>query len=602
MNPNEKKEDVPPPATTSTTTTTTTATNMTMTDTEDNDNDSNDYNTITVTLIHTATGQSETLPLSARTTTVAEFMEWTHALFSDADGNTNNNSNDSNNNSNDSNDSNNNNNNNRGYQYVKLEGQVLLFQSNTAADESSSSTSSFDSIRLQTLEQVGIVHGDVLAIAPIEYPYYGGDVVNVATATTTSPTATTRTTSTSSTSSTSASLGGGLDFSQLLQQPNVATAISSSTTATAAAAAAATITNTTTTITTPPPQQLVYHSQMNLQEAQYYNPHPENMVTLLYQKDHLLKELNYYHPTLAQQLRALLRPSSNTITDTTTASDANTDTTNTTTDTDTTNTNTISPDILARATQLYRQSMVQSSIQTALRATTQYHHQQSMTQRIQQNPNDTVAQDFFQQQQQLIQEQYQHVMEQYPESAVGRVLMLYIPIQINGHAVQAFCDSGAQQTIMSKRLAIACDIYQYVDRRMKGIAVGVGTGIILGRIHMVQIQINQSYYFPCSITVMDDPPTTATSSTSNTKLLLHDNNDSDDMQEEEEEEAAVPKEMPFLLGLDMMKRHLCCLDMREGCIRFSISEQESITVPFLHEKDLLPAQGGTKSSVSPPPE
>jgi hypothetical protein len=572
MNPNEKKEDVPPPATTSTTAASTT----TMTMTEDNNNNNN--HTITVTLIHTATGQSETLPLSARTTTVADFMEWTMALFSGADGADSNTSNNNNSNNNSNSNNNNSNNSKRGYQYVKLEGQVLLFQSNTA-DESSS----FDSIRFQTLEQVGIVHGDVLAIAPIEH----GRVAA------TSATTSTATRTTTSSTSSSSSLGRGLDFSQLLQQPNVPTA-----TATAASTAA------TITTATPPPQQLVYHSQMNLQEAQYYNPHPENMVTLLYQKDHLLKELNYYHPTLAQQLRALLRPSSNT--DTATTSDATTtDTTDTTTDTTTTdtttNTNTISPDILAQATQLYRQSMVQSSIQTALRATTQYHHQQSMTQRIQQNPNDTVAQDFFQQQQQqqLIQEQYQHVMEQYPESAVGQVLMLYIPIQINGHAVQAFCDSGAQQTIMSKRLAIACDIYQYVDRRMKGIAVGVGTGIILGRIHMVQIQINQSYYFPCSITVMDDPPTTVTSS-SNTKLLLHDHDDHDDDNDmqEEEEEAAVPKEMPFLLGLDMMKRHLCCLDMREGCIRFSISEQESITVPFLHEKDLLPAQGGTKSSVS----
>jgi Aspartyl protease len=373
------------------------------------------------------------------------------------------------------------------------EGRILLQSSPVSSSQQ------------RTLHQLGIVDGDVIAVLPR------------------SPSVTP---APAPTSSSDGGGGGGLDFSNLLAgaAPTAAAALES---------------------VVPKP---VYHDNMNLQEAQFYNPHPSSMVALLYEKEHLMKELNYYLPELAEQLMALKRqyplsPSSSHL----------------------------SNGLIDSATQLYRQSMVQSSIQNALRATTKYHEEQTMAQRMQNNPNDPEAQEYFQRQQQLqlIHEQYQHVMEEFPESVVGRVLMLYIPVKINGHALQAFCDSGAQNTIMSKKCALECNIFQYVDTRMSGIAVGVGTGKILGRIHMVQLQIQENYYFPCSITVMDDPPAA----------------DADGVQ---------AKEMPFLLGLDMMKRHLCCLDLKEGCIRFTISATESIHVPFLHEKDLYEAQGGTK--------
>ena len=54
--------------------------------------------------------------------------------------------------------------------------------------------------------------------------------------------------------------------------------------------------------------------------------------------------------------------------------------------------------------------------------------------------------------------------------------MLYINCSINNHPLQAFVDSGAQMTIMSKKTAARCGILHLVDSRFAGVAVGVGTG------------------------------------------------------------------------------------------------------------------------------
>jgi len=223
--------------------------------------------------------------------------------------------------------------------------------------------------------------------------------------------------------------------------------------------------------------------------------------------------------------------------------------------------------------------MVKGSVQGAAIASRAFHKEQAFRQRLQQNPNDAEAKDYFERKdrQVLVDEQYRQAMQEYPES-MGRVLMLYIEAKINNRPLQAFVDSGAQTTIMSQRCAERCGIFHLLDTRFHGVAVGVGTGKILGRIHIVQLQIND-YHFPCSVTIMAN----ATLPTEGVGGSVNGNN----------EDAPKPKDMDLLLGLDMLKRFNCSIDLLEGKLKFCLGGS-TFETPFLHEKDLDESKGGTK--------
>jgi len=179
------------------------------------------------------------------------------------------------------------------------------------------------------------------------------------------------------------------------------------------------------------------------------------------------------------------------------------------------------------------------------------------------NPMDAEANKYFGEKIRLenVQRQYEQMMEEYPES-MGSVLMLYINCSVNKKPLQVFVDSGAQNTIMSSACADRLGLLHLVDNRFHGTAVGVGTGKILGRIHTVDLTIN-GYDLPCSLTVMDS------------------------------KEGLGDKNMDCLFGLDMLKRHRCCIDLGKNVLRFTISGGTAMEAPFLHEKDLSTSKGGT---------
>ncbi|XP_004689115.1 PREDICTED: protein DDI1 homolog 1 isoform X1 [Condylura cristata] len=149
--------------------------------------------------------------------------------------------------------------------------------------------------------------------------------------------------------------------------------------------------------------------------------------------------------------------------------------------------------------------------------------------------------------QQNIEENMNIAMEEAPES-FGQVAMLYINCKVNGHPLKAFVDSGAQMTIMSQACAERCNIIRLVDRRWAGIAKGVGTQRIIGRVHLAQIQI-EGDFLQCSFSILEEQP------------------------------------MDMLLGLDMLRRHQCSIDLKKNVLVIGTTGTQTY---FLPEGELPP--------------
>jgi len=158
-----------------------------------------------------------------------------------------------------------------------------------------------------------------------------------------------------------------------------------------------------------------------------------------------------------------------------------------------------------------------------------------------------------------VQEAFENAMEHNPE-LFGTVIMLYVDMEVNGSKVKAFVDSGAQSTIMSKRCAEEIGIMRLCDTRFSGIAKGVGTSRIIGRVHAAPLKVGSSH-LTASITIIEQ----------------------DDMD--------------FLFGLDMLKRHQCMIDLMNNELKFG-SCGESLR--FLPEHE-LPARARQADSDAPPP-
>jgi len=168
--------------------------------------------------------------------------------------------------------------------------------------------------------------------------------------------------------------------------------------------------------------------------------------------------------------------------------------------------------------------------------------------RLERDPFDVEAQKEIERilKQKRNDDMYEQAMEDTPELIVGRVTMLYCNMELNGHKMKVFIDSGAQMSVMGLDCARQCNLEKDIDERFEGIAMGVGTQKIVGRVLQAQIKVG-SAFLACALSVLEEQP------------------------------------MEFLFGLDMLKRHQCVIDLKKNVLKIGTTGEE---IPFLGEADI----------------
>ncbi len=133
----------------------------------------------------------------------------------------------------------------------------------------------------------------------------------------------------------------------------------------------------------------------------------------------------------------------------------------------------------------------------------------------------------------------------YPELFVPTE-MLFINGKINNVDTSLFVDTGAQTTVISKAFAEKANLLKFVDTRYATLVLGVGQQKSLGRIWQLQLQIKNTF-FVLSATVLEK--------------FNHN----------------------ILLGLDMMKRHHCVIDLHKKILIFG---SKGIYQNFFNDKQI----------------
>jgi DNA damage-inducible protein 1 len=215
------------------------------------------------------------------------------------------------------------------------------------------------------------------------------------------------------------------------------------------------------------------------------------------------------------------------------------------------------PPVLADAVKKRDVAAMQSALKSLHEATRKRQEEEERFMRLAaEDPMNIEVQQKLEEiiRQKNIEENFEKAMEHNPE-AFATVSMLYVDMTVNGVKQPAFIDSGAQMSIMGKTTAEKCGLLRLMDTRFAGKAVGVGTGKILGRVHMAPAEI-QGHHIPMSISVMDQDG------------------------------------MDFLFGLDNLKRHQCSIDLQKNVLRFPAMNKGGgdLEMPFLPEH-LIPKSG-----------
>ncbi|KAI3528570.1 DNA damage-inducible protein 1 [Colletotrichum filicis] len=153
--------------------------------------------------------------------------------------------------------------------------------------------------------------------------------------------------------------------------------------------------------------------------------------------------------------------------------------------------------------------------------------------RLNEDPFDIEAQQKIEEmiRQERVMENLQNAMEHNPEGMADNQGI-------------TCADREANFTQYSDECTCSCGIMRLVDKRFAGVARGVGTANIIGRVHSAQIKVG-TMFLPCSFTVMEG------------------------------------KQVELLLGLDMLKRYQASIDLAKD--KLIIQGEE---VSFLGEAEI----------------
>ena len=102
----------------------------------------------------------------------------------------------------------------------------------------------------------------------------------------------------------------------------------------------------------------------------------------------------------------------------------------------------------------------------------------------------------------IVDNNYQLAMDTMPEMFIP-VNMLYIRGKMNNTDLDIFVDTGAQVSVMSLSMTKELGVDYLIDHSYDGVVVGLGTKKIIGKIHYLDIQL-ENFNLPCRFTIIDD--------------------------------------------------------------------------------------------------
>lgn len=121
--------------------------------------------------------------------------------------------------------------------------------------------------------------------------------------------------------------------------------------------------------------------------------------------------------------------------------------------------------------------------------------------------------------------------------------LLYVPCIINSRMVEMMVDSGSQTSVISSSMMRQLNLQNRLDTRYQGVAAGVGSASILGRIDNCPVLIGDGVEFKLYFLVID-----------------------------------VPHDM-MILGIDQLRRFKCLISLEKNVLIFG--GQGGLEVPFL---------------------